>query len=84
MIETLIDNSGDEKITVVAYKDKIHPLIGIYSKSIAEKILEKKEPKKPVPVKKIEQKEEFTLDITKEYDELDVSLNSLDSLIELG
>ena len=28
--------------------------------------------------------EEFTLDITKEYDELDVSLNSLDSLIELG
>ncbi len=41
MIETLIDNSGDEKITVVAYKDKIHPLIGIYSKSIAEKILEK-------------------------------------------
>ena len=34
--------------------------------------------------KKEEQKEEFTLDITKEYDELDVSLNSLDSLIELG
>ena len=34
--------------------------------------------------KKEEQKEEFILDITKEYDELDVSLNSLDSLIELG
>jgi molybdopterin-guanine dinucleotide biosynthesis protein A len=41
MIETLIGNSGDEKITVVAYKDKIHPLIGIYSKSVAEKIVEK-------------------------------------------
>ena len=36
--------------------------------------------------KKVEQKEEeeFILDISKEYDDLDVSLNSLDSLIQLG
>lgn len=34
--------------------------------------------------KKEEKKEEFILDITKEYEELDVSLNSLNSLIELG
>lgn len=43
MIETLIHNSGDEKITIVSYKNRIHPLIGIYSKDLANQILKKVE-----------------------------------------
>ena len=46
------------------------------NKIIETNIINSKEDKKEV--------EEFTLDLTKQYEELDVSLNSLDSLIELG
>ena len=56
-------------------RDNLHLLTSSRETNIINSKEEKKED---------EQKEEFTLDITKEYDELDVSLNSLDSLIELG
>ncbi len=39
MIEILIQSSKNEKITIVSYKNKIHPLIGIYSKELIDKLL---------------------------------------------
>lgn len=39
MIETLVENVGSEKITIVSYKDRIHPLIGLYSTDLTNDLL---------------------------------------------